>query len=207
MKLLCILLLMTLVVAGLAAAQAQQPAAPSPSLGDLARQLKAKREKALVKPQTVFTNDNLPQRPRAEGPTAAAGIAPAPPTPETKGEAPAGAAAAEQGAQAEAAPPSPGAAAEAHDEKYYRMKIKELQAQLDLHQRQLSVLQQKTSQNQMQFYADPQKTLIQENTRADVNKLTQEIDKKKMEIASDYDAVDALRDQLRREGGDPGWLR
>jgi uncharacterized protein with LGFP repeats len=85
--------------------------------------------------------------------------------------------------------------------------MRELQAQLDLHKRQLQVLQQKESQNQMQFYPDPNKTLIQEYTRSDINKEINEIDKKKQQIADDERAIEDLRDQLRREGGEPGWLR
>lgn len=211
---------LVLTLAGLANAQPQQdhptqqaqPATTtSPSLGELARQLKLKREKALTKPKTVFTNDNMPVRPPEEGPTAAGGIATPAGEPATTsaepvtGAPPSGEPKPETKAQGEAV--SATAAPEVHDEKYYRTKMKDLETQLDLHQRQLSVLQQKTGQNQMQFYADPQKTLNQEFTRADINKLTQDIDKKKQDIAADYDAMDALRDQLRREGGDPGWVR
>jgi uncharacterized coiled-coil protein SlyX len=85
--------------------------------------------------------------------------------------------------------------------------MSELRAQLDLHQRQLNVLQQKLGQSQTQFYADPNKTLQQEYSRSDITKLNQDIQKKQQEIADDQKAMDDLRDQLRREGGDPGWLR
>jgi hypothetical protein len=44
------------------------------SLGDLARQLREQREKSAKKPVKVFTNDNLPQRPPGEGPSASAGM-------------------------------------------------------------------------------------------------------------------------------------
>ena len=76
-----------------------------------------------------------------------------------------------------------------------------------LHERELAVLQQKLSQNQVQFYPDPNKSLLQEYTRSDINKLQQDIDKKKWEIAGDDKALADLEDQLRREGGEPGWLR
>jgi hypothetical protein len=69
------------------------------------------------------------------------------------------------------------------------------------------VLQQKSAQNDMQYYPDPNKTLRQEFTRSDINKLNDQAEKKKQEIAADEKALDDLRDQLRREGGDPGWLR
>ncbi len=166
------------------------------SLGDLARKAKAERAKVSPNPAKVFTNDNLPARPRREGPTAATGMS------ATVAEQPAN--------KTETAPSSTPAqepASEVHNEKYFRAKQKELQDRRDLHQRQLDVLQQKISQNQLQYYADPNKTLTQEYTRADVNKLNDEIQKKKDEIAADQKALEDLLDQLRREGGDPGWLR
>jgi len=166
------------------------------SLGDLARKVKAERTKASSNPAKVFTNDNLPVRPRGEGPTAATGMS------ATVAEQP--------GNKTESAPssnPPQEPASEVHNEKYYRAKQKELQDRMDLHQRQLDVLQQKLSQNQLQYYPDPNKTLTQEYTRADVNKLNDDIQKKKDEIVADQKALDDLQDLLRREGGDPGWLR
>jgi hypothetical protein len=57
--------LLALLFGSLAAAQ---------SLGDLARQEKAKRAKQPRKPAKVYTNDNLPARPPGEGPTAASSM-------------------------------------------------------------------------------------------------------------------------------------
>jgi len=48
---------------------------------------------------------------------------------------------------------------------------------------------------------------VQEYNRSDINQLKQEIDKKKQEIAADDKAIQDLQDQLRKEGGPPGWLR
>lgn len=97
-----------------------------------------------------------------------------------------------------------------HDEKYYRDEMGNLQARLDTHRRQLSVLEQKLAQGDMQYYPDPQKTLEQTSTpsfRSDVNKLQDDIAKKKQDIADDERAIEDLRDQLRREGSPAGWLR
>jgi len=44
------------------------------SLGDVARALRAEREKSPQKPVKIFTNDDLPARPPAEGPSAASGM-------------------------------------------------------------------------------------------------------------------------------------
>jgi len=151
------------------------------------------RAKSGKKPLKEFTNDNLPPRPSGgAGLTVAASMSP---TSETGEEAQAGTSTTTEG--------SPGV----HDEKYYRNAMRELRTRQEMHQRQLAVLEQKLSQNQMQFYADPQKTLEQEFSRADVNKFTRQIEEKKQEIAADETAIEDLRDQLRREGGPSGWLR
>ena len=69
------------------------------------------------------------------------------------------------------------------------------------------MLQQKLGQNQMQYYPDPNKSLLQQYSRDDINKLTADIDAKKQQVADDEKAIEDLHDQLRHEGGDPGWLR
>ena len=166
----------------------------APSLGDVAKQLRAQREKAAKKPVKVFTNDNLPARPAPESSTAAAGSSDTTKK-ETKGE-----------AAATGEKPSE----EVHDEKYYRSRKKELQDQLDLHERELAVLQQKGGDQLQMFSTDPNKNLQQTSTpayAADEAKLQDEIKKKKDQIADDQKAIDDLREQLRHEGGDPGWLR
>ncbi len=156
------------------------------SLGNLARELKAQKSKA-PKPVKVITNDNIvtanPETAMTPSPSEkkpADVTAPANPD-EKKGE--------------------------AHNEKYYRSKMSELQSNLDMHKRELEVLQQKLGINQTQYYNDPNKTLQQEYTRGDIGKLNQDIDAKKQQIADDEKAIEDLNQQLRSEGGDPGWLR
>lgn len=182
--------------AGLGLAQSQGGIAKTTSLGELARGLKAERATASKKPAKVFTNDSLPARPPRETLSVAAGMQEEPKEqPETK---------------TEAGPTSAAGALEGHGEKYYRQAVSDLRERLERHQRQLAILEQKLAQGQMVFYGDPQKTLMEESTPAfysDANKLRQEIEKKREEIAADEKAMDDLRDQLRREGGNPGWLR
>jgi hypothetical protein len=181
---------------GLAAAglgQTQQETGAAPSLGDLARQLRAQRPKAEQKAK-VFTNDNLPAGEAVESPTAAAATGATPS--EEKG----GTTAAKEEAKGESS-------TAVHDEKYFRARMGELQAKLELDQRELSILQRKTSQNEMQYYSDPNKTLLQQYSRSDINKAQADIQKKQEEIAADQKAIEDLREQLRQEGGDPGWLR
>ncbi|MFB3923144.1 MAG: hypothetical protein ACE145_15600 [Terriglobia bacterium] len=163
----------------------------SSSLGDLARQLKAQREKAAKKPVKVFSNDNLPKRPPGETLTMASGMSQEVPPPPAESSL----SAAGEGSSG------------AHDEKYFRARMAELRERLETHQRELAVLQQKASQGQTQYYADPNKTLQQEFSRSDVNKATNDVAKMQQQISDDEKAMDDLRDQLRREGGEPGWLR
>ena len=159
-------------------------------LGTLARELRAGRTETSKKPVKVFTNDNLPARPPGEGLTAASGMSSTP---------------------AEPAPSQPAAGVAtgeaASGESYFRGRKSDIDAQLGVHRRELAVLEQKLAQGDMQYYADPNKTLQQEYSRGDINKLSDEIAKKKQQIADDEKALDDLRDELRRADGDPGWLR
>ena len=168
------------------------------SLGDIARQLKAQRAKAAKKPVKVYSNDNLPKRQPGEALTMAGGISQEVPQTPPGSSASAGAAG---GAESSSAPSG------AHDEKYYRGKMAELRDRLETHQRLLNVLQQKQSQGQTQYYSDPNKTLQQEFSRSDANKAVDDVAKMQQNIADDEKAMDDLRDQLRRDGGEPGWLR
>jgi hypothetical protein len=179
------------VLSGIATGYAQEKSdsqqiteAKDPSLGDVARQLKARKAK-LPKPVMVITNDNIGTL------TAGAEIAPSPQVKDI----------------AKPAAERPTAPAPAHDEAYFRSRMSELQNQLDVHKRELAVLQQKLGQNQVQYYPNPQDSLMQQYTRSDIDKLTAEIDAKKQQIADDEKAIEDLHEQLRHEGGDPGWLR
>lgn len=160
----------------------EKPSSSDASLGDIARQLKAQKAKE-PKPAKVFTNDNLPG--------AADDVTKLEANPPAKGE---------SGAKGSAAP-------ETHDAAYYRSHLSKLQDQLANDKRELDVLQQKLSQSQIQYYPDPNKALQQQYSREDIKKLTEDVDDRKQNIADDEKAIDDLHDQLRREGGDPGWLR
>ena len=153
------------------------------SLGDIARQLKAQKAKQ-PKPVIVVTNDNIPgDKDEAPGIT-------------SKGNTP-----------TDSSPQTPGGTSQGHDEKYFRDKLSKLQDQLDTHKRELDVLQQKLGQNQMQYYNDPNKSLLQQYSRDDINKFTADIDAKKQQVADDQKSIDDLHEELRRDGGDPAWLR
>jgi cell division protein FtsL len=59
----------------------------------------------------------------------------------------------------------------------------------------------------VQYYSDPQKALIQQHDRSDINEKTAKIDAKKKEIDSVNQQIADLEDELRKSGGDPGWAR
>ena len=153
------------------------------SLGNIARRLSAEKAKE-PKPVRVFTNDNLYA---SEGNASVLNAGP------KEAKAP--------------APDTAGAKTPAHDEAYYRGQMSTLKEKLETDQRELGVLQQKIGQNKMQYYGDPNKSLQQQYSREDIDKLKSEIDSKQALVDADSKAIQDLRDQLRHEGGDPGWIR
>jgi ribosomal protein L19E len=157
------------------------------SLGDLARQLKAQKTKD-PKPALVITNDNISTSDNAVTDAAT------PPKEKDK-------------SSVSPAPEDKDKPAEAHDERYFRSKMSTLQSRLDTDKRELDILQQKLGQNQVQFYSNPQDSLMQQYSRSDIDKLTADLNAKKQQVADDEKAIDDLRDELRHDGGDPGWLR
>ena len=185
---------LALAIAAVVPLSAQTGRQPT-SLADLAKKLKAERATSGQKSVRVFTNDNLPHGPGSGGISVVgsmSAVTPSQPGPPA-GEAAAGTSTAESSGT--------------HDEKYYRERMSELRARLELHQRELSVLQQKGGQGEMQYYSDPNKTLQQEYSRSDINKRGDELAQKQAEIDADNRAIQDLQDQLRREGAPSGWLR
>jgi hypothetical protein len=163
----------------------QKDDANQDSLGNIARKLSAEKAKD-PKPVKVFTNDNLYV---SEGDISVLNAGP------KEAKAPV------------SSPEKQGAKTPAHDEAYYHGQLSTLKERLETHQRELEVLQQKLGQNNMQYYDDPNKSLQQQYSREDIDKLKSEIDAKQRVVDADNKAIDDLRDQLRHEGGDPGWLR
>ncbi len=161
----------------------------TPSLGALARKLRAQQAQGQQKPVKVYTNDNIPKT--GDLSTTTMGTSQA-------------------SQQAENGNKETESTAGTHNEEYYRTKLKELQDQKEMHQRELAVLEQKIGVNQTQYFPDPTKTLQQESTPAffsDQATLRKELEAKKKQIAEDQTAIDDLHAQCNREGCPPGWLR
>jgi chaperonin cofactor prefoldin len=166
-----------------------QELATVPSLAEIARKLKDERAQEKQKPVATYTNDNLPSRESL------------------------GIVAVDLAGQVKAKAPATGknvAAAEEHDEKYFRSKAEKLRSQMEFDERQLYSLRQQLGLAQTQYYPDPQKTLEQESTPAfqtDLEKLRAKIAGTQKALADDQKALDDLQQELRRAGGDPGWIR
>jgi len=74
-------------------------------------------------------------------------------------------------------------------------------------EKELDVLQRESDKNQVQNYSDPQKALMQQHDRSDINSGQAKIDAKKKEIDSLNQQLAGLEDELRKANGNPGWAR
>ncbi len=161
-----------------------------PSLGTVARKLRDQRETQGTKEVKVYTNDTIPQH---------GGL----------GLTVAGAASKSAAEKSSPAAASSHKAAK-HGEAYFRKRADKIRSDLSLHKRELAVLEQQLAQAQITYYPNPQETLMQESSpsfQSKANKLRQEIQSKKAQIAADEKAMQELGQELQRDGGDPGWIR
>ena len=150
-----------------------------------------RKDQAGAKPARVFTNDNIP----TQGGVSAVGVAPAADNADGTGAA--------AGAVAPASDKPTAAAGEsAWRERFahLRKKLEQDQADLELMQRELGVLD-------VQYYNDPVKSMQQGYSRSDINEKTDKIEAKKKTIEADQQAITDAEEELQRAGGDPGWAR
>src|ERR1700723_515967 len=151
-----------------------------------------RKDQASAKPARVFTNDNIP----TQGGVSAVGVAPAADNADGAGAAAAGTAAPASDKPAAAAGESAWRERFAH----LRKKLEQDQADLELMQRELGVLD-------VQYYNDPVKSMQQGYSRSDINEKTDKIEAKKKTIEADQQAITDAEEELQRAGGDPGWAR
>jgi hypothetical protein len=154
------------------------------SIADAARKAREAKKDA-PKPAKVFDNDNLP----ASGGISTVGGA----KPAKDGDA----------ATADAT----GTAKPAAGEKAWREKFAGLRAKLARDQADLDVMQRELGVLNVQNYSDPVKAMQQDLTRGDINKKTSDIDAMQKKIQADQQAIDDATDELRKSGGDSGWAR
>jgi hypothetical protein len=176
-----------------------QDSPSSESLADLARQAKAQRAKSREKTK-VYTNEDIEALPPL--PMSITDVPPGEPTAQaTTGN--------NAGNDARKARPAE-AGSEKHGEEYFRARMGKLEERLELDQREVMILQQTLGQSQMNYYSDPVQGLLQSSgptAMSDVHSRQDQLAKKQADVAVDQAAIDNLQDELRREGGDPGWLR
>ncbi len=174
---------------GQAASQTSQaPPAQQDSLAAAARRSR-EQKKDQPKPAKVITNENIP----TQGGISAVGSSPTG-TPGAAGDNAAG------------IPAKTGTSAPS-DEKGWREKFANLRHKVDQDQAELDVMQRELGVLDVQYYNDPVKAMQQDLTRADINKKTADIDAKKQQIEADKQAISDAEDDLRKAGGDAGWAR
>lgn len=156
-----------------------------PSLGQVARRLRASQKP--VKNVPLYTNDNLPRSDSGVSILGPSTLRPA--APESSAQA------SNQNADA------------AQRISYLRGRLAQAQTRLELHQRELAVLQQKIGQGKMVWYPNPTETLMQEYSRKNVAGLADKVSEKKQTIAQDQQVVEQLTEELQRAQAQFGWVR
>ncbi len=174
-------------------APAQQDPAQQSSgdpVADAARKARAE-QKTATKPKKVFTNDDIPSAP--------------PPAPPPTADA------ANKNAAKQADDPTAQKSTDPADdpktEAYWHKRASKLRAKLAASEQELDVLQRELNKDEVQYYPDPQKALMQQYNRSDINEKHAKVDAKKAEVESLRQQVADLEDAVRKAGGDPGWVR
>jgi chromosome segregation ATPase len=94
-----------------------------------------------------------------------------------------------------------------NSEKAWRKRFSEQHAKIARAEKELDVLQRELEKTQVQYYADPQKAMNEQNNRAEVNEKRTKIADKKKELDQLRQELDDMETQLRKSGGDPGWAQ
>lgn len=165
----------------------------SDPVADAARKAR-EQQKTAPKPKHVFTDDDVRHSTDTGSATPAGG--------QTAGDAKAGDQKG-QGAQ------GTGAAGDKKDDPAttWRKRFADQRNKIASAEKELDVLQRELDKSQLQYYSDPQKAMQEQNSRQDINDKTAKIDAKKQEIANLKQQLSDMEDELRKSGGDPGWVR
>jgi predicted RNase H-like nuclease (RuvC/YqgF family) len=187
----CVLCLTALPIFAQPQGSAQQPSGDP--VADAARKARDQQKKE-AKPKKVYTEDDLSRgKSNASDQSQSAGSA---------GQQSAGGA----GDNTQAAATGDDNAAQT-DEKKWRKRFQDLRDKIAQAEKDLDLLQRELNKAQVQYYPDPQKALMQQYDRKDINDKTSKIDAKKKEIEQLKQSFSDLEDDLRKSGGDPGWSR
>jgi predicted RNase H-like nuclease (RuvC/YqgF family) len=170
---------------------AQQPSGDP--VADAARKTREQQKKE-AKPKKVYTEDDLS---RGKGDASSQSAT-------STGQTQQGTA---DSAQAAATGADSALAEDKNDEKKWRKRFQALRDKIAQSEKELDVLQRELEKAQVQYYPDPQKALMEQNSRKDINQTASKIDAKKKEIEQLKQSFSDLEDDLRKAGGDPGWAR
>jgi DNA repair exonuclease SbcCD ATPase subunit len=174
----CTAVLEILLAGSLALAGPQTPAqtVAKPSLGELAREERAERAKKHLRNVPLITNDNLSSFLGGLGVIGSSS---------------------QVGQQAARERAEEQESVEKEKLETLRYELSQAQHRLQLHQRELSVFDKELSENRMQYYPNPNQSLLQQYNREDINKLTDEIYAERQQIAEDQQTVDSLQAALQ----------
>lgn len=181
-----------LLATGLAWAQSQHL-----RLGDLARKVRAERTGRDMSKIPFFTNDTLP---KGSG-ISVVGGAGSRPTGEGAGKEEAGeGGAAEGGGKAEC------------DESCWRGKFQEQRQKIATAERELDVLKREFNLNRVQYYRDPNQAMREQYSNnpaggRQLQELQNQINAKQTEIERLKTELGNMENEMRRQGGKPGWAR
>jgi len=170
----------------------QAPATTGDPVADAARKARAE-QKTTPKPKKVFTNDDIPSAAVSSPPPAASDA-----TKKTDGQAQVG----DKSGKKELDPED-----DPKQQAYWQKRSRTLHAKLSAAEQELDVLQRELSKDEVQYYPDPQKALMQQYNRSDINEKHAKVDAKKADVESLKQQVANLEDDVRKAGGDPGWVR
>ena len=180
-------------VAAFTAPAQQNPAPPSTGdpVADAARKARAE-QKTAPKPKKVFTNDDIPSAAPAQAPAATDA------TNKNATQAQGDVKSDQKGPDPEDNPKT---------QAYWSKRAHKLRAKLAAAEQELDVLQRELNKDDLQYYPDPQKALMQQYSRSDINEKTAKVAAKKADIESLKQQIADLEDAVRKAGGDPGWVR
>ncbi|HEV2103259.1 MAG TPA: hypothetical protein VGR58_10830 [Candidatus Acidoferrum sp.] len=169
----------------------QAPPATGDPVADAARKARAD-QKTAPKPKKVFTNDDIPSAVPPPPPAATDATKTTDGKPQVD----------DKSGKKELDPED-----DPKQEAYWHKRARNLRTKLSTAEQELDVLQRELSKDELQYYPDPQKAMMQQYNRSDINEKRAKVDAKKSEVESLKQQVADLEDAVRKAGGDPGWVR
>ncbi len=195
-----------LCLAGVPSYAQQSSSQTGDPVADAARKARDEKKNA-QKPKKVFTDDDLKHSGTAgqEKPAEAAGGATPGTTNEGQGTTSGTTATEAQKAESTAKKDDSTPQEDPNSEKAWRKRFREQHAKIARTEKELDVLQRELEKTQVQYYADPQKAMTEQNNRTEVNEKRAKIADKKKELDQLRQGLDDMETELRKAGGDPGW--